>query len=283
MPYVDKTEEFFKIVEKCSNEQYYHKKNRNVPHDTQVGELSSKITDQLLIGNKKLQQLEIFVKRRGIFNDKTPEIEELTYEVKHIINEATSNLDTLVQFTFNLNISNPQSRTHIDNIVASLKNQLYEFTKKFKDVLQIRSEHIKKQVNRRKMYSYTSTEATLANENYKFTPLQEIDIEGGQRQTLKVPEKSSTSYLHSRADAMDNIQKVIGDLAQMFQKVATMVTQQEEMIKRIDEDIDVSLTNTREGQNYLMKYLHKITSTRTLILQIFFCIIILIIFFILFS
>uniref|UniRef100_A0A8C9H9B2 t-SNARE coiled-coil homology domain-containing protein n=1 Tax=Piliocolobus tephrosceles TaxID=591936 RepID=A0A8C9H9B2_9PRIM len=52
----------------------------------------------------------------------------------------------------------------------------------------------------------------------------------GQQQTLKVHEK--TSYLHSRADAMENIQKVIGDLAQMFQKVATLVTQQDEMIKR---------------------------------------------------
>lgn len=283
MPYVDKTEEFFKIVEKFSNEHYNYKKNRNTAHDTQVSELSSKITDMLLVGNKKLQQLERCVKHKGIFNDKTSEIEELTYEVKQTINDVTNNLDTLIQFTFNLHISNSQSRAHIDNIVASLKNQIYEFTKKFKDVLQIRSEHIKKQVNRRKMYSYTSTEATFANENYKFTPLQDIDIESGQRQTLKVQEKSSTSYLHSRADAMENIQKVIGDLAQMFQKVATMVTQQDEMIKRIDEDVDVSLSNTREGQNYLLQYLNKISSTRTLILQIFFCIIVLIIFFVLFS
>ncbi|ETW34728.1 hypothetical protein PFTANZ_04527 [Plasmodium falciparum Tanzania (2000708)] len=87
----------------------------------------------------------------------------------------------------------------------------------------------------------------------------------GQQQVLKQPSKHS--YLHSRADAMENIQKVIGDLAQMFQKVATMVTQQDEMIKRIDEDIDISLTNTREGQNYLLTYFNRLTSTRTLILQ----------------
>ncbi|SCP05445.1 syntaxin, Qa-SNARE family, putative [Plasmodium ovale] len=281
MPYVDKTEEFFKIVEKLSNENFNLRKSRNITQDTEVSEFASKITDLLQRGGQKLQKLERCVKQKGIFNDKTSEIEELTYEVKKTITDATNYLDALVQYTYSLNINNPQGRTHVDNIVSSLKNRLFDFTKKFKDVLHIRSEHIKKQVNRRKMYSYTSNESTFNNENYKFTPLQDIDIESGQQQTLKMPEK--TSYLHSRADAMENIQKVIGDLAQMFQKVATMVTQQDEMIKRIDEDVDISLTNTREGQNYLLSYFNRITSTRTLILQIFACIFILIVFFVLFS
>ncbi|KOB61046.1 hypothetical protein PFHG_02830 [Plasmodium falciparum HB3] len=262
MPYVDKTEEFFKIIEKLSNDNINIRKNRSIVQDTQVGELASKITDLLQSGYQKLQQLERWVKQKGIFNDKTSEIEELTYEVKQTITDVTNELDLLVQYSCNLNISNPQSKTHIDNIISSLKNRLFDFTKKFKDVLQIRSEHIKKQVNRRKMYSYTSNEATFNNDNYKFTPLGDIDIERGQQQVLKHPSKHS--YLHSRADAMENIQKVIGDLAQMFQKVATMVTHQDEMIKRIAEDIDISLTNTREGQNYLLTYFNRLTPTSTL-------------------
>ncbi|CAA9990004.1 syntaxin 5, putative [Plasmodium knowlesi strain H] len=281
MPYVDKTEEFFKAVERLSNENFDFRKDRNVGQDTEVNELASKITDLLHRGNQKLQQLERCVRQKGIFNDKTSQIEELTYEVKQTITDATNDVDALVQYVCDLNISNPQGKTHLDNIIFSLKNRLFEFTKKFKDVLHIRSEHIKKQVNRRNMYSYTNTESTFSNDNYKFTPLRDIDIESGQQQTLKMPEK--TSYLHSRADAMENIQKIIGDLAQMFQKVATMVTQQDEMIRRIDEDIDTSLYNTREGQNYLLSYLNRLTSTRTLIIQIFACIFILIVFFVLFT
>ncbi|EWC74654.1 hypothetical protein C923_04668, partial [Plasmodium falciparum UGT5.1] len=177
MPYVDKTEEFFKIIEKLSNDNINIRKNRSIVQDTQVGELASKITDLLQSGYQKLQQLERCVKQKGIFNDKTSEIEELTYEVKQTITDVTNELDLLVQYSCNLNISNPQSKTHIDNIISSLKNRLFDFTKKFKDVLQIRSEHIKKQVNRRKMYSYTSNEATFNNDNYKFTPLGDIDIE----------------------------------------------------------------------------------------------------------
>ncbi|CAG9473385.1 syntaxin, Qa-SNARE family, putative [Plasmodium vivax] len=281
MPYVDKTEEFFKAVERLSNDSFDFRKDRTVGQDTEVNELASKITDLLHRGNQKLQQLERCVRQKGIFNDKTSQIEELTYEVKQTITDATNDVDALVQYVCNLSISNPQGRTHLDNIIFSLKNRLFEFTKKFKDVLHIRSEHIKKQVNRRNMYSYTTTESTFSNDNYKFTPLRDIDIEGGQQQTLKMPER--TSYLHSRADAMENIQKIIGDLAQMFQKVATMVTQQDEMIRRIDEDIDTSLYNTREGQNYLLTYFNRLTNTRTLILQIFACIFILIVFFVLFT
>ncbi|GAW82247.1 syntaxin 5 [Plasmodium gonderi] len=281
MPYIDKTEEFFKKVEKLSNVNFNLRKGRSISQDTEVNELASKITDLLHRGNQKLQQLEKCVRQKGIFNDKTSQIEELTYEVKQAITDTTNELDGLTEYVCNLNISNPQGKTHLDNIIFSLKNRLIEFTKKFKDVLHIRSEHIKKQVNRRKMYSYTTTESTFSNENYKFTPISDIDIESGQQQTLQMPERSS--YLHSRADAMENIQRVIGDLAQMFQKVATMVTQQDQMIQRIDEDIDVSLYNTMEGQNYLLSYFNRLTSTRTLILQIFACIFILIVFFVLFA
>ncbi|KEG04907.1 Qa-SNARE protein, putative [Plasmodium vinckei vinckei] len=283
MPFVDKTEEFFKIVEKLANNNNYNiKKDRSITQDTQVGEFASKITELLQTGNQKLYNLERCVKQKGIFNDKTQKIEELTYEVKQIITDSTNTLDSLTHYTYSLNIRNPQCRTHIDNIISSLKNKVFDFTKKFKDVLHIRSEHIKKQMNRRQMYSCISTESAFSNENYKFTPLRDdIDIEGGEQQVLKTQERSS--YLHSRADAMENIQKVIGDLAHMFQKVATMVTQQDEMIKRIDEDLDISLTNTREGQNYLLTYFNRLTSTRTLIYQVFFCIFVLIIFFVLFS
>ncbi|ETW45968.1 hypothetical protein PFAG_04131 [Plasmodium falciparum Santa Lucia] len=58
MPYVDKTEEFFKIIEKLSNDNINIRKNRSIVQDTQVGELASKITDLLQSGYQKLQQLE---------------------------------------------------------------------------------------------------------------------------------------------------------------------------------------------------------------------------------
>ena len=40
---------------------------------------------------------------------------------------------------------------------------------------------------------------------------------------------------------------MIGELATMFQKMATMVNAQEEMIKRIDQDVDDSSYNVPPG------------------------------------
>ena len=47
--------------------------------------------------------------------------------------------------------------------------------------------------------------------------------------------------------AVENVQRVIGELASIFQRVATMITHQEEMIQRIDQDLDSSMSHLREG------------------------------------
>eukprot|EP00435_Cladocopium_sp_Y103_P031552 s1847_g8.t1 len=55
-------------------------------------------------------------------------------------------------------------------------------------------------------------------------------------------------YHSSRAEAVQSVQKTIGELAQMFQKMAVMVTAQEEMIQRIDHDLDDTLDNATKAQ-----------------------------------
>ncbi|CAJ1441063.1 unnamed protein product [Effrenium voratum] len=55
-------------------------------------------------------------------------------------------------------------------------------------------------------------------------------------------------YHSSRAEAVQSVQKTIGELAQMFQKMAVMVTAQEEMVQRIDHDLDDTLDNTKKAQ-----------------------------------
>lgn len=45
---------------------------------------------------------------------------------------------------------------------------------------------------------------------------------------------------------------MIGELASIFQRVATMITHQEEMIQRIDQDLDSSMAHIREGVKKFM-------------------------------
>lgn len=54
-------------------------------------------------------------------------------------------------------------------------------------------------------------------------------------------------FFDSCPQAVENVQRVIGELASIFQRVATMITHQEEMIQRIDQDLDTSMAHIREG------------------------------------
>merc|ERR1719188_1442015 len=91
-----------------------------------------------------------------------------------------------------------------------------------------------------------------------------------------------TSYHASRAEAVQNVQKTIGELAQMFQKMAVLVTAQEEMIQRIDSDVDNTLSNVDAAQENLLKYFKYISSNRALIIKVFLILIFFVIFFVVF-
>merc|ERR1740138_1896336 len=101
---------------------------------------------------------------------------------------------------------------------------------------------------------------------------------GGGAQAMSL----QTGYHSSRAEAVQSVQRTIGELAQMFQKMAVMVTAQEEMIQRIDHDVDDTLTNVENAQDNLLKYFHHISSNRPLIIKVFLILLFFVIFFVVF-
>merc|ERR1719478_1869069 len=92
----------------------------------------------------------------------------------------------------------------------------------------------------------------------------------------------SQMYTNSRAEAVQSVQRTIGELATMFQKMAVMVTAQEEMIQRIDHDVDDTTDNMNAAQDNLLKYFHHISSNRSLILKVFCILIFFVVFFVIF-
>lgn len=68
--------------------------------------------------------------------------------------------------------------------------------------------------------------------------------------------RSSRSVIaNAKAEALANVQRAIGDLTQIFQRVATLVTEQNEMIQRIDADTDISLDNVKTGLSLIYIFL----------------------------
>merc|ERR1719430_2535435 len=76
-------------------------------------------------------------------------------------------------------------------------------------------------------------------------------------------------YYTSRADAMHTIESTIVELGGIFSQLAHMVKEQEEMVGRIDNNIDDTALNVELGHNEIMKYFQSVTSNRWLMVKIF--------------
>lgn len=89
-----------------------------------------------------------------------------------------------------------------------------------------------------------------------------------QQQQQLVPLQDS--YMQSRAEALQNVESTIHELSNIFNQLATLVSQQGEIAIRIDENMDDTLANVEGAQGALLKYLNSISSNRWLMIKIFF-------------
>ncbi|KAA8498493.1 Syntaxin-32 [Porphyridium purpureum] len=88
------------------------------------------------------------------------------------------------------------------------------------------------------------------------------------RQQLQMARPEAT-YLQARAEAVKQVESTIAELGQIFTQLATMVSEQGEMVERIDANVDDTMSNLEEGRTQLMRYYNSLSSNRGLILKIF--------------
>lgn len=222
----------------------------------------------------KVQELRRKAKSKGIFDDKSPEIHELTASAKQDLERLDRQVEALER---NAKGSGPNAsaRAHSTTIVDTLKTRLLEVTKDFKDALEDRTKALVKQDERRRMYHYgRSMQGNSFGKSSRSAGDQD-DIEGGMQAATLV-------YTQNRSDALQNVQRTIAELAQMFQKVATLVTVQGEQIRRIDDDVDVTQKHIEDGQGELLKFYRSVSPNRWLIIKVFLIIIFFVVFFVVF-
>lgn len=281
MGVVDRTDEFRQIYQSLVAKGEYTLDNvdKNPQEQSQVNVWSGAIGAEIHQASLKVQELRKMAKKKDIFNDRTSDIQELTFRVKEDIQGLNQKIEAL-EMKAKGQGANRAVQTHSVNVVETLKTRLLEVTKDFKDALEDRTKTLEKQQERRGQWS--SGQGAGAN---PFAQRQQPapsgnpdDPEGGG-----MPAMSQTQIYHnSRAQAVESVQRTIGELATMFQKMAVMVTAQEEMIQRIDHDVDDTLDNMNAAQDNLLKYFHHISSNRALIIKVFLILLFFVVFFIIF-
>ena len=121
-------------------------------------EAASDIAKGIQNTSKVLSKLTKLVRRQGLFDDPTDEINNLVYRIKEDLNELNTKCDAAQQYVdmkkgnnnaFSNSGSVTQANNHSLKIVGSLKTELMNATKDFKSVLEVRSTKIKDQEKRK--------------------------------------------------------------------------------------------------------------------------------------
>lgn len=104
-----------------------------------------------------------------------------------------------------------------------------------------------------------------------------------QTQTLLQFQDQTNEYLEERANTMQSIESTIVELGTIFNQLATMVQQQEEMITRIDTNVTDTMMNVEQAHDSLLQYLTSVTNNRWLMLKVFGVLFIFFLIFVLFA
>jgi syntaxin 5 len=258
--------------------------------------IARKISHDLANTFAKLEKLALLAKRKSLFDDKSEEIQQLTLVVKQDINVLNRQIGQLQELSRgNRGHDGRHLQTHSNAVVVSLQSHLATMSSQFKSVLEVRTENMKQQKCRREQFSQSvaissSLPPSAVSGNLGSVLLMEeakngtlpllsnggadvaISMDGSDKQRYQQQLQlidEQDAYIRSRADAMLNIEQTIVELGTIFQQLAHMVKEQEEMVQRIDANVDDASMNIEAAHTELVKYFQSVTSNRWLMIKIF--------------
>uniref|UniRef100_A0A2M4A977 Putative snare protein sed5/syntaxin 5 n=1 Tax=Anopheles triannulatus TaxID=58253 RepID=A0A2M4A977_9DIPT len=257
----------------------------------------------------KLEKLTLLAKKKTLFDDRPAEIQELTYIIKGDLNSLNQQIARLQEVSKSQRKSTNGRHllSHSSNMVVALQAKLANMSSDFKQVLEVRTENLKQQKTRRDQFSQGPMSGGLPPSTMRGSAqgsllLQEqqdqvcIDMgapgAGGservpllqqqQQQQQLVLYDESDSYVQERAETMQNIESTIVELGGIFQQLAHMVKEQEEMVERIDGNLQDVEMNVEAAHGEILKYFQSVTKNRWLMIKIFGVVILFFIFFVIF-
>ncbi|KAJ5624332.1 hypothetical protein N7510_000641 [Penicillium lagena] len=246
-------------------------------------------------------------KRKTLFDDRPVEISELTYVIKQDLASLNSQIASLQSLTLSQHPKSSRSKTdqegeHNDNVVVMLQGKLADVGASFKEVLEVRTKNI--QASRTRTENFVSSvssksqtaldtqrsDSPLYNTSGRRTPqpgyqgnssdLLSLDpsnpsplgrpsMQSDQQLLVMEEAQSSNSYIQARGEAIEAIERTISELGGIFGQLAQMVSEQSEMIQRIDANTEDVVDNVQGAQRELMKYWTRVSGNRWLIAKMF--------------
>ncbi|KAL0267484.1 UNVERIFIED_CONTAM: hypothetical protein PYX00_009737 [Menopon gallinae] len=304
----DRTKEFSTTIQNLQARQISRvvnvrdtRKSRYIQSHAEFMMIARTIGKNIASTYAKLEKLTLLAKKKSLFEDRPTEIQDLTYIIKEDLNSLNQQIAKLQEVAKEQKKSQRSDKQHIhshsSSVVLALQSKLATMSTEFKHVLDVRTENLKHQKNRRDQFSDSNIPNYMAptpmNNRSQVSLLSQeelINIESDE-QSMRMPlmqtqnmayYDQTNAYLQSRAETMQNIESTIVELGGIYQQLAHMVKEQEEMVGRIDANIEDANLNVEAAHGEILKYFQSVTSNRWLMIKVFGVLIFFFIFFVLF-
>ncbi|CAD0029409.1 unnamed protein product [Aureobasidium pullulans] len=241
----------------------------------------------------KLERLGQLARRKTLFDDKPVEIAELTYVIKQdlaALNQQIGALSTINK-TAHPKGGVDQEGQHNENVVVMLQSKLANVGGNFKEVLEVRSKNVQASRSRQDNFVNTvgSNAGHLVAQGRSDSPLYAAPSRGRSPQppmqnqgqdllTLEPPSSSSSALTRGAQSEQQMLLLEEGNqnngyiqqqLGGIFGQLAQMVSEQSDMIQRIDANTEDIVDNVEGAQRELMKYWSRVQGNRWLVAKMF--------------
>lgn len=287
----DRTLEFQKSVTNFNRVNREKLKQKGAIKPVNKSEFSSRagvIAKDIAHATDLLGKLALLAKKKPLFDDRPIEIAELTYVIKQDIFKIEKQLKELQNYA-NTGQSSAANKSQISifskNVLQILNTKTKNMSGEFKSVLEIRQKNEIESKERKNQFLSSSTDNSSKEASSVDNPFltslsgEYSDAAGSndspyllipeQTQQMALLEEQSSEYLQERNRAVETIESTINEVGNLFQQLATMVSEQGEQIQRIDTNVDDIELNISGAQRELLKYFDTISNNRWLYIKIF--------------
>jgi len=232
----------------------------------------------------KLEKLAQLAKRKTLFDDRPVEINELTSIIKQDLSALNSQIGQLQALSRAQHPKADQEGEHNKNVVFLLQGKLTDVSANFKDVLEVRTKNIQASRARTENFVSSVSAHVAPSITQSASPLYSTPARGspgpgqdslslnpvGDQQLLMMEEaQPQNTYIQQRGEAIEAIERTISELGGIFGQLASMVSEQSEMIQRIDANTEDVVDNVQGAQRELLKYWSRISGNRWLVAKMF--------------
>lgn len=223
-------------------------------------------------------------KRKTLFDDRPVEINELTFIIKQDLSSLNQQISSLQSLTRAQHPKADQEGEHNKNVVFLLQGKLTDVSANFKDVLEVRTKNIQASRSRTENFVSSVSQNTAPAISQSASPLYSTPMRGspapgqdllslnpvGDQQLLLMEEaQPQNTYIQQRGEAIEAIERTISELGGIFGQLAQMVSEQSEMIQRIDANTEDVVDNVQGAQRELLKYWSRVSGNRWLVAKMF--------------